>query len=86
MEQAFSQASSEELRDATGACFTASNVRPGYYLADIYALARLRLSALGLDRVYGGEHCTVTESERFFSYRRDGQTGRMATLILLNPS
>lgn len=53
------------------------------YLADIYALARLRLHALNVTRVYGGEFCTVTESERFYSYRRDKTTGRMATLIWL---
>ena len=49
--------------------------------ADLYALARLRLAACGVVAVSGGEWCTYRESERFFSYRRDGQTGRMATLI-----
>jgi YfiH family protein len=51
------------------------------YLADIYQLARLELATLGIDAVYGGNFCTVTEQERFYSYRRDTQTGRMATLI-----
>ena len=55
--------------------------RPGHWLADLYGLARLRLAARGLDAVYGGEHCTFREAERFYSYRRDGVTGRMATLI-----
>jgi YfiH family protein len=51
------------------------------YLADIYQLARIELAALGINAVYGGNFCTVTEKERFYSYRRDTQTGRMATLI-----
>ncbi len=57
--------------------------REGKYLADIYLLARLRLQQLGVAAVYGGGFCTVTERERFFSYRRDGATGRMASLIWL---
>ena len=51
------------------------------WLADIYQLARIELAALGIAKVYGGTFCTVTEHERFYSYRRDNQTGRMATLI-----
>jgi YfiH family protein len=57
--------------------------RPGKYLADIYRLARLQLAALGVDRVSGGGFCTVTESRHFYSYRRDGVTGRMASLVWL---
>jgi len=57
--------------------------RDGKYLADIYLLARLRLQRLGVVAVYGGGFCTVTERARFFSYRRDGATGRMASLIWL---
>jgi len=53
----------------------------GKWFADIYQLARLRLQALGITRVYGGGLCTYTEQQRFFSYRRDGVTGRMGTLI-----
>lgn len=51
------------------------------YLADIYQIARIILKATGVLKVYGGQFCTVSEQERFYSYRRDGQTGRMATLI-----
>jgi len=51
------------------------------YLADIYQLARLELATLGITQVYGGDFCTVTDKQRFYSYRRDGETGRMATLI-----
>ena len=57
--------------------------QPGKWFADIYALARLRLNALGITKVYGGDSCTYHERERFFSYRRDGVTGRMGTFIWL---
>jgi YfiH family protein len=55
----------------------------GKWMADIYLLAHQRLHALGISRVYGGEHCTYSDSARFFSYRRDGVTGRMGTFIWL---
>lgn len=55
--------------------------QPGKWLADIYQLARIELAALAITAVYGGHFCTVTEQDRFYSYRRDQQTGRMATLI-----
>ncbi len=53
----------------------------GKYLADIYLLATTQLINLGIRNISGGEYCTVSNSEQFFSYRRDGQTGRMASLI-----
>lgn len=52
------------------------------WMADLYGLARLRLKALGVDDISGGRGCTFGE-ERYFSYRRDGRTGRMATAIWL---
>lgn len=55
----------------------------GKWFADIYALARLRLEALGVTRIYGGGHCTFHEREDFYSYRRDGVTGRMGSFIWL---
>ncbi|MEQ1533964.1 MAG: peptidoglycan editing factor PgeF [Sideroxydans sp.] len=62
--------------------FTAHGTQ-GKYHADIYVLARQRLNALGITRIYGGQHCTFTEQEYFFSYRRDGVTGRMGSFIWL---
>jgi len=53
----------------------------GKWLADLYTLARQRLERVGVERVYGGDYCTYTEEEQFFSYRRDGQTGRMASVV-----
>lgn len=52
--------------------------------ADIFALARLALSASGVTAIFGGEHCTFANPESFYSYRRDGQTGRMASLIWIS--
>ncbi len=56
----------------------------GKWLADLYALARLRLSIAGVAGIYGGGGCTFAERDRFFSYRRDGVTGRQASLIWLS--
>jgi purine-nucleoside/S-methyl-5'-thioadenosine phosphorylase / adenosine deaminase len=54
-----------------------------HWLCDLYALARIELRALGVESVYGGDFCTFTGTEQFYSYRRDGKTGRMASLIWL---
>lgn len=64
--------------------FRESGAREGHYMADINLLARQRLEALGIHDIYGGDFCTYTDSQRFYSYRRNGQTGRMATVIWKN--
>ena len=56
----------------------------GRYTADLYALARRRLRRLGVERIFGGGECTYTDDARYYSHRRDGRTGRQATLIWLN--
>lgn len=55
----------------------------GRWQCDLYALARRRLAALGVSDVSGGSWCTYADAARFFSYRREGQCGRMAALIWL---
>lgn len=79
-----------EVRDAFHArdasivsAFVAVGTEPGKYLADIYALARSLLANAGVTAVYGGGLCTVADRARFYSYRRDGVTGRMASVIWL---
>jgi hypothetical protein len=62
---------------------TVNQQNPGHFFLDLYAVARLQLQALGVSAIYGGDHCCFSEEERFYSYRRDGQTGRMASLIWL---
>ncbi|HEU0196858.1 MAG TPA: peptidoglycan editing factor PgeF [Nevskiaceae bacterium] len=58
--------------------------RAGHWLADLPALARRRLATNGVRTVFGGRWCTYSDPQRFFSYRRDGVTGRMATLAWLD--
>lgn len=62
-----------------GACFEPND--RGRLQADLYGLARRQLRAAGVSAVYGGGWCTFADAERFFSYRRDGQCGRMATFV-----
>jgi hypothetical protein len=56
----------------------------GKWSADLYQLARLQLQSLGVESVSGGDRCTYAEPQHFYSYRRDGETGRFASLIWLN--
>jgi len=77
-----------EVRDAFAAgdppALRAFAPRPGgKFLADLAMLARQRLARAGVSRVFGGTHCTYSDSRRFYSYRREGATGRMASLIWL---
>lgn len=68
-------------RHAGAAAHFRPSPNPGRWLADIYGLARLRLEAAGIAAISGGGLCTVADRERFYSYRRDGQTGRLASVI-----
>jgi polyphenol oxidase len=70
--------------DAKAAAAFAPRGVQGKYHADIYLLARQRLDALGITRIHGGNFCTYHQKDKFFSYRRDGVTGRMGTFIWLN--
>lgn len=65
--------------------FAFTDTRPGHWRMDIYALARRRLQLRGLTQISGGDYCTFTDTARFYSYRRDGTTGRMASVIWLSP-
>ena len=60
------------------------SVNAGKWLADIYLLARLRLQAIGVRKITGGEYCSYKDKERFYSYRREAKTGRMASLIWMS--
>ncbi|WP_372966294.1 peptidoglycan editing factor PgeF [Marinobacter sp.] len=64
--------------------FTEQGARSGHFVANIYQLARLRLRRAGVSTVYGGSLCTVMDDAWFYSFRRDGQTGRMATLVWIS--
>ncbi|MEM8563076.1 MAG: peptidoglycan editing factor PgeF, partial [Pseudomonadota bacterium] len=83
--QAFLKASSPELTTETMACFVPSSRAEKRYMANLYALARLRLRGLGDGNIFGGDTCTHSDVARFFSFRRDGETGRMASLIAVRP-
>jgi YfiH family protein len=79
----------EEVRDifvrdlpASAAAFVPGQA--GKWLADIYELARLRLARAGVQQASGGGFCTYTDAERFYSFRRDKATGRMASLIWMS--
>ncbi|SDX37524.1 peptidoglycan editing factor PgeF [Marinobacter mobilis] len=67
-----------------GAAFVPSPQHPDRYLANLYLLARQRLISAGVTDIYGGDFCTYSDPERFYSYRRDGVTGRMASFIWLD--
>ena len=81
--QAFlNNAHNEQHAEAIKAAFVPA--LPGKYLADLYALARAELACCGVNAVYGGDNCTFNDTERFYSYRREPETGRFASLIWLN--
>jgi polyphenol oxidase len=61
----------------------AFKARGDKWLGDLYTIARQRLHTLGVTQIYGGGRCTFSEPETFFSFRRDGDTGRMGSFIWL---
>jgi YfiH family protein len=83
-EQFLRSAASAQIT-ATEQCFSPS-VRAGHFMADLYELARLRLHNAGITAVYGGGFCTYAERERFYSFRREPITGRLASLIYIMPA
>ena len=76
----------EKHHEAEKAFQSVSNQK---WLADIYMLAKIRLHAYGVTEIYGAsmtnDYCTYAQHEDYFSYRRDGETGRMASLIWIEP-
>ncbi len=79
--QAFLEASVANRHEEILQAFTAAG--EGKWMADLYVLARLRLRAAGIQHIHGGGLCTFCEHERFYSFRREKQTGRFASLIWL---
>ena len=82
LEAFFKAARSQEHAEQIAAAFVSAQ-RPLHFYADIYALARAEFTALGVTSIYGGGDCTYGDASRFYSYRRDKITGRMASLIWL---
>jgi YfiH family protein len=83
-EQFLSKASAAD-KPAVEAAFVAISQGGGHYLADLYGLAKIRLSALGITAIYGGDTCCYKDASRFFSYRREAVTGRMVSVIYKKP-
>ncbi len=79
---AFIEAADESLRSKTESVFQ-SGLAKGKWMADLYALARLRLNQLGINNISGGEYCTYCDPQKFYSYRRAKDSGRLASLIWL---
>ena len=82
-----------EVRDAcltaapgARSAFVPSPVRTGHWRANLYAIAACQLASMGVEDTYGGGYCTYGDRHRFFSHRRDGVTGRFATLAWLHDS
>ncbi len=78
VKQAFVAANSQ-----AEACFVSRPNFPGKYLADLYALARLRLQGCGVESIYGGQECTFSQDQDYFSHRRNPNSGRQLSLINL---
>ena len=83
--QAFRSGFSGPSPTEIDSAFTAVLTKPGHYHADLYALAKAQLSALGVGWVGGAQRCTFAEPAQFYSFRRDGVTGRQLSLIYIKP-
>jgi YfiH family protein len=85
-EEVFDAFVSQDARAASAFAAT----RPGHWRVDLYEIARQRLGKLGVTRAYGGDLCTISDPQRFYSHRRStsmssGRTGRMATVVWMAP-
>jgi len=79
----------EDVREAVqvaGATSALTPGAPGHWQLDLYGFARSRLRACGVESIHGGDYCTYSDPQRFFSYRRDGKCGRQASLIWRSPA
>jgi YfiH family protein len=83
-EQFLSLASAAD-KPAVEAAFVTSPQGGGHFLADLYGLAKIRLSALGITAIYSDNTCCYKDASRFFSYRREAVTGRMVSIIYKKP-
>ncbi len=73
----------ERIISGIESAFSVSTTHSHRFMMDIYKVAHIRMLHAGIQNIYGGEFCTVCDSSRFFSYRREKLTGRMASLIYL---
>ena len=80
---AFIEAAHQDDRESTSPAF--QSCAGDRWMGDLYALARIRLGRAGITAIAGESQCTVCDPQRWYSYRRDGVTGRFATLIMINP-
>lgn len=71
----------EKVANEASNAFKLINATQQKYLADLYLIAKQRLTALGITQIFGGDYCTYTEQDKFYSYRREHNTGRMASMI-----
>ncbi|WP_081299663.1 peptidoglycan editing factor PgeF [Gilliamella apicola] len=71
----------EAVAKQASSAFTLINETEQKYLADLYLIAKQRLTAAGVTQIFGGDYCTYTEQDNFYSYRREHKTGRMASMI-----
>ena len=78
------QAFAPQGQDILAKAFSPITGSPGKHLANLYLLARERLHSLGINQIDGGDFCAFNDAEKFFSYRRDKETGRFASLIWIS--